>query len=258
MHLIILFQTISVNVARLFFYYLIKYFKTHKHVLLLSVILAMVTLIRPINIIVVLAIPIAARNSETLKNGLLNLFSNKLKLFYGIIIFSLIISIQLIIYKIQCGEFFVYSYTDEGFDFLNPHFFDILFSYKKGLFLYTPIVFVSVLSIIYFIRTDLYFVSYFTVFFTIVVYLLSSWWIWWYGGSFSGRPFVEFYPFLLLPLALILEKLQNKITKRVLISTILILTLFSQFQTYQYRYYIIHWEDMNMEKYWDAFFQLPF
>ena len=58
-----------------------------------------------------------------------------------------IMAIQSVIYKLSTGYFWVYSYGEEGFNFGSPHFIDILFSYKKGLFLYTPIYLIALLGL---------------------------------------------------------------------------------------------------------------
>jgi hypothetical protein len=55
----------------------------------------------------------------------------------------MMVSLQSIIYYLQSGYFFVYSYGREGFNFLDSHMIDILYSYKKGLFVYTPVTLIA-------------------------------------------------------------------------------------------------------------------
>ncbi len=132
----------------MFLFYARQYFSSFqkKYILFLALSLGMITLIRPINGIIIFALPFAAGNFSTLKTGVITLFRDKLWLLYSVFGFFAIVSIQFIIYKISTGSFFVYSYGDEGFNFLSPHFIDILFSYKKGLFLYTPLLFLALIG----------------------------------------------------------------------------------------------------------------
>ena len=86
-----------------------------------------------------------------------------------------------------------------------------------------------------------------------LVFILSSWWSWWYGGSFGSRVLVEYLPVFGLLLALLLNRYKRFFLKIILV----MLIAFCQFQTYQYRYYLIHWEDMTREKYFNVFLKLP-
>ena len=44
------------------------------------------------------------------------------------------------LWKWQTGSWVVYSYKDEGFDFMHPHFWEFLFSFQKGWLLWSPII----------------------------------------------------------------------------------------------------------------------
>ncbi len=242
----------------MFFYYSLKYFRTFKKkfVPALSIIAAIIILIRPVNGLIILIWPFAAGSLEQLKKGIINIFKYKKVLIISSFLFLGILSIQFIIYKISTGSFFVYSYTEEGFNFFDPHFIDILFSYKKGLFLYTPIFILSFTGAFYLWKSQRFsFYSWFA-FFIIITYILSSWWNWYYGGSFSSRVYVEFIPLFMVLLAIALNKIRKKSLKISLISAIVLLTLLCQIQTYQYRYYRIHWSEMTKEKYWDVFLRI--
>jgi hypothetical protein len=90
----------------------------------------------------------------------------------------------------------------------------------------------------------------------LITYILSSWWSWWYGGSFSGRPYVDFGIIFLILLMSVLNHLKGI---KLYFTSILLIALVAlcQIQTYQYRYYLIHWEDMTKEKYWEVFLKIP-
>ena len=116
--------------------------------------------------------------------------------------------IQLTYWKLQSGAFLIWSYSGEGFDFSKPEFFNVLFSYKKGLFIYTPLV---ALSCIYLLFGNLNFKikSWLLLFFVINTYVISSWWCWWYGGSYGMRPWMDFLPIIILILAFYLNKVRK-------------------------------------------------
>lgn len=227
-----------------------------KYIILVTLVVGMIVLIRPINGIIVLLLPFIAGSWKQINLGTGILFKNPLTLAFGLACFTAMVSIQLILYKISTGHFFVYSYNQEVFHFNEPHFFDILFSYKKGLFLYTPVYLLSLAGLFFLFKDSKFEFYSWTGFFILLNYVLSSWWMWFYGGSFSSRVYVEYLPFFMVLLAIALQKIRSLFVYRVFISLVFIFILLCQVQTYQYRYTQIHWSDMTKEKYWDVFLRL--
>ena len=220
---------------------------------ILALLLGIIVLIRPINLMILLSWPFLSGSLKSLLDGLKFALSRYQKLILSVLIFGLVVSVQLIIYKISTGHFFVYSYQDEGFDFLNPHFSDILFSYKKGLFLYTPMYLLAMLGLIPVFKKSKFTGLSWLVFFIGITYVFSSWWMWYYGGSFSSRVYVEYIPLFMILFAVLLAKVKPKGARIALLSLSFLLLVICQIQTYQYRYYEIHWDQMTKEKYWDVF-----
>jgi len=249
----------SFSFISMFVFFSKKYFSTYrdKYIPKLALILGIIVLIRPVNGLIILILPFIAGNKNVFWAGLKSILGNTKYLITSCLIFAGIVSIQLIIYKISTGNFFVYSYGDEGFNFSKPHIIDILFSYKKGLFLYTPLYLLSLTGCFFLWKSSRYeFYSMFG-FFIVITYVLSSWWMWFYGGSFSSRVFVEFIPVFMILLALSLKNLNNfKIANRIYMLLIILLIVICQIQTYQYRYYQIHWSEMTKEKYWNVFLRI--
>lgn len=226
-----------------------------KHLLWSSVFLGLIVLIRPVNLMTILAIPLMADSKIQLITGYKNAVSRfKYILICAGVIIALV-SIQAILYKIQTGQFLVYSYGEEGFNFLSPHFSDILFSYRKGLFVYTPMYLIALAGFITYYRKSVWTSLWASLFFIFITYILSSWHQWYYGGSFSSRVYVEYLPYFALGLALMLKNL-NKLKLYALVLILFMVTAVCQIQTYQYRYYHIHWSEMNREKYWDTFLRI--
>ncbi len=242
-----------------FLYYARQYFKTENLRLLplLAIIYGLTGLVRPANLIVILLLPFAAGELLNFSNGIRKLFRQPLTLIGSLFLFVGIIVLQALYYKIATGSFWADTYPGESFQFLEPRFWAMLFSYKKGLFVYTPLMLFSLVGFYHLWRRNTYQAITLGLFFIILNYILSSWWSWWYGGSFSSRVYVEYIPLFAILLATALKHIRQSWLKVSFISLLIASLALNQIQTYQYRYQMIHWEDMNKEKYWDVFLKLP-
>ncbi len=229
--------------------------RNSKWFLLLAFSLGMIAVIRPINILIVLALPFLFDSWKSFKEISIHTFKNWHILSLALLLFCLPILPQLIWYKIATGDFLVYAYAQEGFNFLDPNMINILFSYQKGLFLYTPFYALCLLGLVSLFKQNRYHFYCWTVFFLVLTYILSSWWMWFYGGSFSSRVYVEYLPLFVVLLAWGYQEL-SKPLKTTVITASIVFTVLCQIQTYQYRYYQIHWSEMTKEKYWDVFLRL--
>lgn len=242
----------------MFIYFSKKLFLTSYsgHLLWIAFPLGMITLIRPINSLIILTWPFLAGDPKSLFQTIWQQLKSLKTMLLAAIIFVAVVSIQLIIYKISTGSFFVYAYGGETFDFTKPHMIDFLFSYKKGLFLYTPIYLISLAGIWHLWKTNRFSAISIAAFLFLITYIFSSWWMWFYGGSFSTRVFVELLPIFMILMAIALQNIVSKAIKRTYVGLTVVLILVCQIQTYQYRYYDIHWAEMTKEKYWDVFMRI--
>jgi len=227
--------------------------KKLKHFVLASLFLGLIVILRQPNILIVLFIPFLAGSKETLQSAFKTLLNNFGVVVLGLVLFLGIVSLQLIAWYLQTGNFLVYSYQGEGFNFLDPYFFSILFSYRKGLFIYTPVLLIAAISVIWFvIKKQFYLFFTWTAFFVLLTYILSSWWSWFYGGSYGLRAYIDYYVIFLIPFAMVLQKI--KMVPRLIVITLSILTIpLNIVQTYQYKEYILHMIEMNKEIYWSIF-----
>lgn len=238
-----------------FLYFIKSFIKYQKmnHFVWASVFLGLIFILRQPNILIVFFIPFLAASVENLKISFATLFKNTRDLLLSILLFFAVISIQFVFWYLQTGDFYVYSYQGESFNFLDPHFFSILFSYKKGLFVYTPVLFIASLSLIWFAYKKQFYLFFTWIgFFVLLTYLLSSWWSWFYGCSYGLRAYIDFYVIFLIPFALMLDKL-GKVSKLLIMGLSLFTIPLNIIQTYQFKEYILHWIDMDKEKYWKVF-----
>ncbi len=228
---------------------------TWKYSILSAIALGLAALIRPTEIILILVPILWGLRSKTDINERIKHIGIHFKqiLIFGIIVF-LIGFIQFIYWKLYGGNWIIYSYGEEGFNFKNPQILNVLFSYRKGLFIYTPIMFLAFVGIIMlFKRLPQSFWS-ILVFCGVYIYVISSWWSWWYGGGFGMRAMIQTYALLAIPLAVFISFAINRLRNKKLIYLILVPFIFLNFlQTYQYKKTFIHWENMTKEAYWVVF-----
>ena len=245
----------SLFAITIFLWKLKSYFNSPslRQFLVLCLLLGLIILLRQSNLIVLLVIPFIAGSWERLKTGVQFLFSSFKPLGFGILIIGAILFLQMLSWYFQTGHWVIYSYQGERFYFDEPHFFEMLFSYRKGLFVYAPILFVSAVSSLYYLfRKDYFSFLTFHLFLFSFTYVMSSWWTWIFGGSYGNRVYVEYYTFLLIPFLLVINRL--KILFQVFVFTALFPLIYvAVIQTYQYKKFILHWMDMDEKSYWEVF-----
>ena len=241
----------------LFVYLARRYFISHNsgNVIAMGAVLGLIVLIRPVNGLILLILPFIAGSSNSFMTGLKRIFKQYGVLLLALLIFSFIVSLQLIYYKLATGSFFIYTYIGEGIHLNQPHVFNILFSFKKGLFLYTPIYLLAFSGCFYLWQHSRFMCWNWAMFFLIITYIFSSWSNWWYGGSFSSRVYVEYLPLFMLMLAFGLAHAGKRMFKWML-GVIAVLIVVCQIQTFQYRYNQIHWAEMDRQKYFEVFLRI--
>ena len=110
-------------------------------------------------------------------------------------------SVQLVYWKYVSGDWLVYSYQDQGFDWLAPHLNQGFFSYKAGWLIYTPLMVFGVLGFYFLYRRLPRLLLALGLHFALFVYVAFAWSVWWYGGSLGQRTMVQEYAVLSFPLA---------------------------------------------------------
>lgn len=162
---------------------------------------------------------------------------------------------QFIYWKITTGNYFYYSYKNtEGFDFLSPHILNVLFSFKKSLFIYTPLLIFPLVGL-FLLPKRLPAQKNFIILFTLInFYLLSSWAAWWNGGSFGMRYFVQSYSILSIPLCISVERILKMNFKKYFIFSIIAFLIFlNLFQTWQFVNWILPEDRMTFKYYKKSF-----
>ncbi len=238
-----------------FFYFVRSFFIKNrlKYFILASIFWGLILLIRQINIVVLLFVPFLAGSPGTFKKGISQILHHPKVLLTGMFLTAALFFIQCMAWYLQTGHFLLYSYQGEGFHFLDPQFINILFSYRKGLFVYTPVLFFSLLGLIFLAYKRKYYLIFtWLAFFIMITYLFSSWHSWEYGASFGSRVYIDYYGIFFILFAILLN--ESSVVFKIIILFFSILTIpVNLIQSYQYKSYILHWTDMNKEKYWEVF-----
>ena len=228
----------------------------------LGLLFGLVTLIRPTNILIILFFllwKIKSFNDIPIK---INFLFSKVYLVLIAMAASILIWMpQIIWWKATTEQFLYFSYGDERFFFTHPQIFNGLFGYRKGWLLYTPLMILA-LSGIPFLRKNLSGFLLPVLTFTILnIYVVLSWWAWWYGGGFGLRAFIDSYALMAIPLAAFFYAVskKQKLMKIVFPMLLAVLIYFNLFQTKQYRNSSIHWDSMSKKAYWASFakMQIP-
>lgn len=154
---------------------------------------------------------------------------------------------QFLYWKAATGTWLYYSYNEEGFYFTDPKLVEGLFSFRKGWLVYTPMMIFALAG--FFVMKDrardwLIPVAVFTA---VHIYIVFSWWCWWYGGSFGQRVMIEAYALLAVPFASFLTFLSGKSAgvKWVFGAVAAFFIWLNIFQTYQFENLSLHHDGMN-------------
>lgn len=244
----------SFSLISMFLYFMKRNFLEYhrRSMFLASFLLALIILVRPVNILVVMAIPFLSGSfanftttiKEKLRSG---------DILVLILIFIIGISPQLIINYIQTGTPVVYGYTNEGFYFTRPETIQFLFSFQKGWFVYTPLMLLLFPALIVLYKKSKFEFYSFSIFLIGILYVFSSWWNWLYGDSFGMRPMVDFYSLFFLLIALGLASIKRKwLWIAIAIFSGIVISL-NLIQIIQYAKGIIHPDSMNRDAYWQTF-----
>jgi hypothetical protein len=223
----------------------------------LGLLMGLAILIRPTEAIcIVIPLLWGVWNKATLEERW-TLIKNQLPkvLLAGLCLF-LVGFLQLLYWKLHAGKWLYYSYeSEEKLRLTAPFIMKVLFSFKKGWFIYTPLMVFAMFGFIPLYRKNTgVFVPVF-LFFALNLYLISGWSTWWFGGSLGQRSMMQSYAALALPMGYFVAWLfeQKRILKVPVFAVFILGIALNLFQTWQYMNFIIHPSRMT-RKYYQAIF----
>lgn len=249
-----------------FIYFTIKWYDTKKtkYIFLFSFFAGFATLIRPTDCVILLfPLLLGATNLNELRERITSFIQLKNKLVIAVLLFLFPIFIQMIYWKVYSGSWITYTYGQkERFFFSDPQIFNFLFSFRKGWFIYTPVMFFILIGIPFLRKTSEELFYFLILFFLINVYVLSSWWDWAFGGSFGCRAIIQHYAFFAFGLASFISIVFNLLKEKIIVNYTLrtclcILFLYlidlNQTQSWKYKYGLIHYNGMTRDAYFYMF-----
>jgi len=215
----------------------------------------LIALIRPTNCIIILIFVFwDVKSFSDLLIKIRFLFS-RYYLLITIIIFAVMVWIpQLIYWKYVTGHIIFFSYGEEKFFFNNPQIISGLFSYRKGWLLYTPVMGFALAGIPLLYKTNRSFFLPVLIYTLVNIYIIYSWWTWWYGGSISSRPMIDSYGLLAIPLATFISFIfkRKRIFKIILLFLLVFSGLMNIYYTIQYQHVALHYDSMTKKAYWES------
>jgi len=234
--------------------------------LLFGVVCGLLVLVRPINIVLLLALPFftthfrnVAFSPRVLLAGLQRYLLNP-RLAIALVAAFVIVLPQMLFWKAQSGSWLHYSYNDEGFFFSNPSIIKGLFSFRKGWLIYAPVMLFSLIGLFFLFRKNVWLCTTISLTFLIFIYVTFSWWCWWYGGGFGARTMIDIYPFMALGLGAAIAFIyqQKSWINAGFFGLLFFFIGLNMFQTYQYKLSLLHWDSMTYKAYKGIFLKTRF
>lgn len=242
----------SFAIIALFMYLLLVWrdSRNSKWLSLIAMTLGLIVLLRPVNGIVVLLyfalFPSLKEAWIFLRENLLNSLP---KIGLVLLCFCSIVFIQFLNVYYQTGKLEFNLYSTETFENWNkPPIIEVLFGYRKGLFMYAPLTLFGLLGLIFILKKYRTQSTVSIIFFLVFTYITAAWWCWWYGGGIGMRPMVDLTLLFAVGVAIILHK-GNWLVK-VLFLPILTFCIYFQFiLSHQFENGTLHHSEMDKEKY---------
>ncbi len=224
----------------------------------LGLLFGIIALIRPTNTVIILIFLLYGVNSaESLRRRFSETLGDYRLLAVAAIAALAVWLPQMNYWKEMTGQWFYFSYgSNERFFFGDPAIIKGLFSWRKGLFIYTPLMIFAFSGIITLWKQKSPHALAVTVFVPLNIYIIFSWWCWWYGGGFGQRAFIDSYALMAVASASLLSAGIYAVKKWIrgpVVAAFILLTSLGIFYNFQYYHGAIHWDSMTREAYFDSF-----
>lgn len=237
----------------LLLWFIIKFHEspTLKNSILVGFLIGLAMLIRPTDAILIALFVLwnISFTFSSIKEKWSFIFIHFKYFFVSAICLLMVFSVQLLYWKYVSNKWLVYTYGDQHFDWFHPHIINGLISYKKGWYIYTPIMFFATIGFYFLFQQHKKITPAILLFMALNIYVVFSWAIWWYATSLGQRAMVQSYAVMSFPLAAIITWIfkQNKFIKLTavfLFSGCIYLNINLTWQAH----YAIYFEGDNMTK----------
>ena len=235
----------------------IRWHEDHKrvHIILLGLLLGLAVITR-ISEMVMISIPVlwGVYNKSSLIRKWNMIIDHRKQILLFILAGLIAILPQLIYWKVASGGWVFNAYNDPGstLNLFNPRFGWVLFDFRKGLFIYSPVMIFSVIGFyhLYKKNKEIFFPLLMSVVF--LTYLIAS-----FTSliAYGWRAFIDIYGILAIPLAFFIARIErSKLWMRIPVYTlILAITTLSLFQVWQLNSGILDGYRMTKSYYFRVF-----
>jgi hypothetical protein len=218
--------------------------KKFKNMMICGIAVSLMALVKPSEIVAGLIPLFWSVNSKSAFVERLNTFlAYRRQILLSIGIALLLLLPQMLYWHHMTGSFVFDSYKNPGvgLDLTSPHILNVLFSFRKGWLIYTPIMIFAIVGLVFFFKQKRKESAALLLYFLITFYIIASWTEWWYGAGFSNRPLVTTYVILGIGIGFFINYILQKSIAVKLIFAFLISSfiLLNQFQWWQLRHYIL-------------------
>jgi hypothetical protein len=227
-----------------------------KYVIIIGLSGGLATLIRPTEFVIFLLFVFwGTFNRKNLIERYKLFLKYKKQMLFLMLAFILVILPQFIYWKVMTGGWICYAHpTGVALELTSPHLINVLFSFRKGWFIYTPVMIFSLIGFIYLFKKQKQYFFAFLIYFIVNLYVISSWTHWWYGDAdFSNRALVPSYALLSIPLAIFITNIYSKKIKYLFLLLFTFFIALYLFQFWQFQRGIISSDRMTMKYYFKVF-----
>lgn len=234
-----------------FFYYSYQVFNSgeRKYFVLAAFMLALITLVRPINLVVLGIVPFWSNSlKDFIERMRVVFFKKTMTMIIAGAVFKLTILIQGFVWLAQNGKMMQWSYKDNGLYFFSPNALKMLFGFNGGFFIYTPLCLLLMFGFVPLFKENSYKFFALFLFLMFIFYLFSCHWAYTYFDGLSIRPMVDLMPVFAILGAKLISSLQGKL-KTVTVPALGLLLVLNLVTCYQYKAGILPPASMNYEKY---------
>jgi hypothetical protein len=189
-----------------------KYVNRLGYPVVLGIVIGLLLLVRPIN--AVFMVLLLLWDIPPVGPG----FREKVKTYFWAGLVAVLMFVpQLIYYRYSLGAMISYSYGNETFVYAkNPKIFHVLFAFENGWLTNNPVFLTVFFGLILMFKRKIQNGWIILGLIVAITWLYASWWSWELGCAYGHRAFIEFYPILMVPLALSLDYLKKVPYKGVL------------------------------------------
>lgn len=182
-----------------------------RHLIWIAFLLSLIVLIRPTNVLFAFVVLLFDVSNVADFKSRLNFIAKHIKTFAIIPAIAFLMAIpQLMYWHYLSGKWFLNIYAEihhQNFHWTEPQFFKVLFHTCNGFLLYTPLMSFALVGIAWMALKKQANGLLIGGIFLLVYYVCSCWELWWFGHSFGYRPFIDYYPLLILGLGFYINAL---------------------------------------------------